>query len=61
MTSATTRTSETWILAEEAGSRVVVRLRGETCQDTMVDERYATRVIVEFDDRRLQGCGQALH
>ncbi len=52
---------ETRILAGEGDQQVVVLLRGETCQDTMADEQYETRVVIAFAGRRLQGCGQALH
>ncbi len=38
-----------------------VVLTGEVCNDTMSDEVYAVRVVVAFDDRRLSGCGRALH
>ncbi len=43
-----------------AGS-LTVTLKGETCQDSMADEVYPTRVEVEFSGRRLQGCGRPLH
>lgn len=52
---------ETRILAGEGAEQLVVLLRGETCQDTMADERFPTRVVIEFDGRRLEGCGRPLH
>jgi uncharacterized membrane protein len=38
-----------------------VLLKGETCQDSMADESYETRVRVDLDGRVYQGCGKALH
>ena len=31
------------------------------CSDSMADERYETRVTVEWKGRRLRGCGNPLH
>jgi uncharacterized membrane protein len=45
----------------EGERRVEVRLVGERCSDTMVDETYPTQVEIRFDDRRLTGCGRPLH
>ena len=43
------------------GRTMSVRLTGEGCSDTMSDETFPTRVEVEFDGRKLAGCGRPLH
>ena len=43
------------------GLTIRVRLSGEGCSDTMSDETFPTRVEVEFDARKLTGCGRPLH
>jgi membrane-bound inhibitor of C-type lysozyme len=43
------------------GLEVIVTLRRGPCQDTMADEEYETRVEVMLGERRLTGCGRALH
>ncbi|TNF86728.1 MAG: hypothetical protein EP301_08105 [Gammaproteobacteria bacterium] len=40
---------------------LLVTLTGERCNDTMSDESFPTRVAVEFDGRKLSGCGRPLH
>jgi uncharacterized membrane protein/membrane-bound inhibitor of C-type lysozyme len=35
--------------------------RDSPCQDTMVDRRYGTHVVVSYDGRTWRGCGEALH
>ena len=39
--------------------RVIVK--GETCQDSMADTVYESRVRVELDERVYHGCGRPLH
>ena len=36
-------------------------LDGRRCQDSMADVSYETTVLLELDDRVLEGCGRALH
>jgi uncharacterized membrane protein len=43
------------------GREVVVTLVAETCNDTMSDELFETRVTVRLDDREFRGCGRPLH
>ncbi|MCP3867359.1 MAG: hypothetical protein GY703_04530 [Gammaproteobacteria bacterium] len=38
-----------------------VLLKGETCRDSMADETYETRVLVQLDETTYMGCGRALH
>ena len=54
--------SRTTTFSGSSGGRsMVVRLTGEGCSDTMSDETFPTRVQIEFDDRKLSGCGRPLH
>jgi putative lipoprotein len=46
---------------EADGIRIRIELTPGPCADTMADIEYETTVVVELDDRRLQGCGNALH
>ncbi|MCX2981883.1 hypothetical protein EYC98_13550 [Halieaceae bacterium IMCC14734] len=56
------------LLSEEAtiyqtsanGKQLKITLQTEHCQDTMSGEVFENAVIVELDERRLQGCGSAL-
>ena len=43
------------------GREVRITLVPERCADTMADIAYETRVTVQIGDRRLRGCGKALH
>jgi uncharacterized membrane protein len=43
------------------GRQVGVTLVRETCNDTMSDELFETRVTVSLDDREFHGCGRPLH
>jgi len=52
---------ETVYRAASPGHRLEVLLKGETCQDSMADESYETRVMVDLDGSLYQGCGKALH
>jgi uncharacterized membrane protein len=54
-------TRETVYRAVSPGHRLEVLLKGETCQDSMADESYETRVRVDLDGRIYQGCGKPLH
>lgn len=38
-----------------------VTIEGVTCQDTMADYSYESRVTVKVGDREFHGCGRALH
>ena len=40
---------------------VEVVITGTTCRDSMSDESFPASVSVLINDRRLQGCGRALH
>ena len=42
------------------GKRLKISLQTEHCQDIMSGEVFENAVIVELDERRLQGCGSAL-
>ena len=54
--------SRTTTFSGSIGDRtLVVTLSGEGCSDTMSDETFPTRVQVEFDGRKLSGCGRPLH
>jgi membrane-bound inhibitor of C-type lysozyme/uncharacterized membrane protein len=44
----------------EGTERFEATLREARCQDTMADIAYALTVTVEWNDRKLSGCGQAL-
>ena len=52
---------ETVYRAASPGHRLEVLLKGETCQDSMADESYETRVMVDLNGSIYQGCGKALH
>ena len=54
-------TRETVYRAVSPGHRLEVLLKGETCQDSMADESYETRVRVDLDGRVYRGCGKALN
>ncbi len=43
------------------GVRIRIELTPGPCADSMADIEYETTVVVELDDRRLRGCGNALH
>ena len=54
--------ARTTIYSGSTGERtLLVTLTGERCNDTMSDETFPTRVVVEFDGRKLSGCGRPLH
>jgi len=40
---------------------VEVLIEGKDCQDVMSGERFAVTVTVTLGERRLAGCGRALH
>lgn len=52
---------ETVYRAVSPGHRLEVLLKGATCQDSMADESYETRVRVDLDGSLYQGCGKTLH
>jgi len=46
----------------EAGGRYLeVLLQLGPCQDSMSDQEFETRVSIDLDGRRFEGCGKALH
>ena len=54
-------TRETLYTAFTDSHSLRVILKGETCQDSMADSVYATRVRVELDGKVFRGCGRPLH
>jgi len=52
---------ETVYRAVSPDHRIQVLLKGETCQDSMADESYETRVVVDLNGSLYRGCGKALH
>jgi len=54
-----TRKTQYTAFTDSHSLRVI--LKGETCQDSMADEVYETRVRVELDGKVFHGCGRALH
>ena len=46
---------------EAGGRHLEVLLQLGPCQDSMSDQEFETRVSIDLDGRRLEGCGKALH
>ncbi len=47
--------------AANGSHRLVVRIQGRRCHDTMSDEKFEATVSVSLDGQQYQGCGRALH
>jgi uncharacterized membrane protein len=56
-----TATRQTSYLASNGDSHIEVTLEGKSCQDTMADTVFETSVSIQLDERKLSGCGKALH
>ena len=46
---------------ENRGDDLVLEIKNRPCRDTMSDETFDTTVTVQWRNRVLSGCGQALH
>jgi membrane-bound inhibitor of C-type lysozyme len=51
---------ETSYLVENADHQMSVRLKGQSCQDSVSGETVAVTVTIELDGARYAGCGKAL-
>jgi uncharacterized membrane protein len=49
-----------WATQSDAGE-LVVTIEGTSCNDTMSDHTFESRVTVRLGDREFHGCGRALH
>lgn len=56
-----TATGQTSYLASNDNTHIEVTLEGKSCQDTMADTVFETSVTIQLDERKLSGCGKALH
>lgn len=54
-------TKQTSYRASSGDTQIEVTLEGKTCQDTMADTSFETSVSIQLDERKLSGCGKALH
>lgn len=54
-------TKQTSYRASSGDTQIEVTLEGKTCQDTMTDTSFETSVSIQLDERKLSGCGKALH
>ena len=52
---------QTIYAASSGDTHIEVTLQGNSCQDTMADTEYETSVTIRLDERKLIGCGKALH
>ena len=50
-----------WFRGQAGGRVLEVLLQLGPCQDSMSGQEFETRVSVELDGRRFEGCGKALH
>jgi uncharacterized membrane protein len=46
---------------EDSGNELVLTISGEACVDSMSGEKFSSKATVVLDEKRLQGCGRALH
>jgi len=47
--------------AQNKSHQIIVELNGKPCRDPVTDETREVTVNISLDDRRLKGCGSALH
>jgi len=54
--------TETTVLTSRSDKpRIVLKITGKDCSDTMSGEQFESRVDVDLDGKVLHGCGRALH
>ena len=47
--------------ADENNHKIIVKLEGKKCSDTMSDDTFETTVTLTIDSKILNGCGKSLH
>ena len=47
--------------ADENNHKIIVKLELKKCSDTMSDDTFETTVSLKVDNKKLNGCGKALH